>query len=749
MNCASIRILGDRTQGTVPAVILRSEGETYLFNCPAGFQRLCITQAIKMDNLKNIFLTRLNWSNLSGGHGLALTLTARGNSECYFYATKGIEDFIKCSLTFMQIVTDIKLGTRTLPTDTLSTPGVQIEPVIIENPTKVTNTSVNAMSHPLVAYLCKLPPVLGALNPTKCRELNVPMGPMLAKLKYGEDVTLADGSLIKSSDVCEPTKPGPYFIILECPTNDHISWFKNNSRLNEVRSIERTSSDTPSVDFVIHLSPREVCRTSSYKDWMDGFHGECKHFVISEDPKTLNLIAFYRNNHLLGKIDEMLYPKTHFKSSLDQSLKTGVELEFPWASLKSDNPSSELNSWRNYSEHDYELPEGERELHCFDTIHLKPKKYLKCIDNPIWIDILSEHRLKDFPDDLQRTHDAQKKLAAPKDYEPEVIFLGTASSVPGLFRNLSGILVNLYYPRMVSVIYDCGEDTYGQLLRYYGPLKVQEILKQLKVIIISHHHADHHLGLTELIVNRRAVTDKPLVLVIPPFVENVLKFHNNNIEDLSKSYVILPSSEFIHKRSNDQQIKRAKATKSSIYQETGGLITELKAVFVDHCLNANAFVTTFEIGHPEMKSFTLSYSGDCRPSKDFTEIGKHSDLLIHEATFDSWDLEDAIAKKHSTSEEAIEVSRAMEAKFTILTHFSSKVSRLTRLPENSGVGLAHDFLTVRCPSDKPRLLLMNELMLKVFQDSIEKAEKKASKRSLRRELVGTFDRCVKEKKQSS
>jgi ribonuclease Z len=46
---------------------------------------------------------------------------------------------------------------------------------------------------------------------------------------------------------------------------------------------------------------------------------------------------------------------------------------------------------------------------------------------------------------------------------------------------------------------------------------------------------------------------------------------------------------------------------------------------------------------------------DCRPSDELAKIGRNSDLLIHEATFD--DSESAIIKKHSTITEAIAVGK--------------------------------------------------------------------------------------------
>lgn len=41
---------------------------------------------------------------------------------------------------------------------------------------------------------------------------------------------------------------------------------------------------------------------------------------------------------------------------------------------------------------------------------------------------------------------------------------------------------------------DCGEGTFGQIVRFYGKDKLKEVVKNLKAIYVSHLHADHHLG---------------------------------------------------------------------------------------------------------------------------------------------------------------------------------------------------------------------------------------------------------------
>lgn len=77
----------------------------------------------------------------------------------------------------------------------------------------------------------------------------------------------------------------------------------------------------------------------------------------------------------------------------------------------------------------------------------------------------------------------------------------------------------------------------------------------------------------------------------------------------------------------------------------------------------------------------IVYSGDCRPSEDLIREGQNCDLLIHESTFEDTFVDEALAKKHSTISEALQVGERMNAKTTLLTHFSLRYHNLTRVDD--------------------------------------------------------------------
>ncbi|CAG9466997.1 unnamed protein product [Pedinophyceae sp. YPF-701] len=87
---------------------------------------------------------------------------------------------------------------------------------------------------------------------------------------------------------------------------------------------------------------------------------------------------------------------------------------------------------------------------------------------------------------------------------------------------------------------------------------------------------------------------------------------------------------------------------------------------VAHCHDAHALVLEHNDG------WKLVYSGDTQPCARLAAAASGATLLIHEATFEPDLVDQARKKRHSTSAEALETSRASGAFRTVLTHFSQR-----------------------------------------------------------------------------
>lgn len=86
-----------------------------------------------------------------------------------------------------------------------------------------------------------------------------------------------------------------------------------------------------------------------------------------------------------------------------------------------------------------------------------------------------------------------------------VTTLGTGSAIPSKYRNVSA--THLDIPGVGGILLDCGEGSLGQLRRRFGPEGTRRVLEELRLIYISHMHADHHLGLQSILREKVKVSD--------------------------------------------------------------------------------------------------------------------------------------------------------------------------------------------------------------------------------------------------
>lgn len=279
--------------------------------------------------------------------------------------------------------------------------------------------------------------------------------------------------------------------------------------------------------------------------------------------------------------------------------------------------------------------------------------------------------------------------------DAEIITLGTGSSHPSTHRNVSGTLIRV--PGCGSYLLDCGEGTLGSLRRLYTKPQLDEVLADLKMIWISHLHADHHLGTTSVVrawytsvhadqpTSPSCPSTKPLAIISDAPMLHWLHEYSS-VEDIGHSHLLSlatnPTKNALSPQHRTPTFLRDTSTTPSPLPTQSYLdklsLSSLHTVFVNHCRGAQA------ISFTTVSGLKISYSGDCRPSAEFAAIGKGTHVLIHEATLEDDMRAEAVAKKHSTAGEALVVASKMEARAVVLTHFSQRYPRMPPLGVGTG-----------------------------------------------------------------
>ena len=276
-----------------------------------------------------------------------------------------------------------------------------------------------------------------------------------------------------------------------------------------------------------------------------------------------------------------------------------------------------------------------------------------------------------------------------------------------------------------------------QLYRHFGEEKAQHILRQLKAVYISHLHADHHLGLINIIQDRARAFAKvgsalePLYLLAPGRIDYFLLYYHMAFEPIVQDLIRVKNE---HLLLNDLPGDISTGIKTqNVYPHVLNKLldyTGLNGIYTSRAIHCtSAYCVAF---HTQEDNYKVVYTGDTRPNPALIELGKYKkspDLLIHEATMEHKLLHDAKLKRHSTFKEAINSGQEMSAKQTLLTHFSQRYHKVPCLDEihpHANVGIAFDNLSVS-PRTFHFIPLMYPALAKIFSEEIISQQKKVNR----------------------
>ncbi|XP_015697710.1 tRNase Z TRZ3, mitochondrial [Oryza brachyantha] len=798
-----VQVLGTGmdTQDTSPSILLFFDKQRFIFNAGEGLQRFCTEHKIKLSKIDHVFLTRVCSETAGGLPGLVLTLAGMGEegmsvniwgpSDLDFLAS-AMRSFIPNRAMLhthsfgveQNVPSQSKDATVIIDDEVVRISAMFVKPRCSNEASCLTDTNVKPGDTAII-YACELPELKGKFDPAKAAALGLKPGPKYRELQLGNSVRSdAFDKMVHPSDVLGPSIPGPIVLLVDCPTEYHMhELFSLQSLGCFYEDSSRQTGTSKKVNCVIHLGPSSITKALDYQNWMRRF-GSAQHIMAGHEIKNMEIPILKGSARISSRLHFVcphLFPSSGFwpvelandvdseknKTSLLQACETVSAanlLKFhlrPYAQLGLDRAS--IPSLSSYGDIVDEL------LKEIPDIEEVPEQISKFWQNresnsgklqdgtPLRESDWRKHP-KDNPDIPCCVENATRE-------DMEITFLGTGSSQPSKYRNVTSIYINLF--ARGGILLDCGEGTLGQLKRRFGVSGADEVVKSLKCIWISHIHADHHTGLARILALRsnllKGIAHKPLLVIGPRPLERFLNAYST-LEDLDMQFldcrhtlkpsieaflsdnvtesttsqlentIFAPGSrmEYYSRKPASPKDTTALANLKEILHESG--LEVLYSVPVLHCpqsfgvvLRAKEKVSS---AGKAILGWKVVYSGDTRPCPALIDASRDATVLIHEATFEDSMKDEAIARNHSTTKEAIAVGTSAGAYRIILTHFSQRYPKIPVFDEvdMQKTCIAFDLMSVNLadlpvlPKVLPHLkLLFKDEMVVDESDEVQEA----------------------------
>lgn len=297
----------------------------------------------------------------------------------------------------------------------------------------------------------------------------------------------------------------------------------------------------------------------------------------------------------------------------------------------------------------------------------------------------------------------------------QVIFLGTAGSIPTTQRSLPAVAVKRTDELF---LFDAGEGVQRQMIR----AKIG--FHRKAQVFITHMHGDHVLGLPGLMQTMALLNRKKKLEIYGPIgikrfidaIEETVQFarifpitvkevleegviseeHEYTVQAAQADHVTDAWAYALNEKPRPGRFNQQKARKLGIPE--GPLWSRLQHGEKVTLPNGKKVTPEDVLGKPRAGR-KMVYTGDTRPTNAIVKLAKNADLLIHEATLNDDLKERAQEDGHSTPGEAAEIAKRAGVKQLVLTHVSARYKTADALLEQArktfkNVIVAEDFMRI-------------------------------------------------------
>ncbi len=184
------------------SVLLRREGNLFLFDCGEGTQVSLRRLNLKWKKIDAIFISHTHADHVTGLPGiLMLTAQVDRTEPLYIYGPPKIKEYVETSRKVLDMYINYPIIVQeiTAPCVVHSGKDFYIRAFPLEHTKTCVGYTLEELDRP------------GEFNPQKAQELGVPCGPLWSQLQQGFEVQAQDGTTVKPEQVLGEKRSGRKF----------------------------------------------------------------------------------------------------------------------------------------------------------------------------------------------------------------------------------------------------------------------------------------------------------------------------------------------------------------------------------------------------------------------------------------------------------------------------------------------------------------------------------------------------------
>jgi ribonuclease Z len=187
------------------SVLLRREGEVFLFDAGEGTQVSLRALNLKWKKISAILISHTHADHVTGLPGM-LMLSSQVDREdpLYVIGPPRIAEYVEANRRVLEMYINYEIRVREIAEPS-------VPQTVFEGDGFFIRSFPLRHSRVCVGYSLVEDPRPGVFFPDKAEALGVPRGPLWARLQSGEAVTLDDGSSVAPGDVLGPPRAGRKF----------------------------------------------------------------------------------------------------------------------------------------------------------------------------------------------------------------------------------------------------------------------------------------------------------------------------------------------------------------------------------------------------------------------------------------------------------------------------------------------------------------------------------------------------------